>query len=293
LKLAVITDEIDSDLGHALDVMAEYGVQGAELRQLWDKNIAEAPREYWQRAKKELDARNMVVVGIASPFYKCALPGVEPEGPGGPLHSASARGLGDQIVVLERSLEAAEFFGTNLVRTFSFWKHGLLTPAQEESIVDAYAEPAAMAERAGVILGIENEHACCLGTGAQTARVLAQIASPFVCAIWDPGNAFMDGEHPYPTGYEAIREFVVHVHIKDAAVPDGALAPVWSVVGEGEIDYTGHLDALRRDGYAGWLSLETHYSGHPTKEASSRACLEGLQRLLSASSLSVSSSKEN
>ena len=44
LKLAVITDEIDSDLGHALDVMAEYGVQGAELRQLWDKNIAEAPR---------------------------------------------------------------------------------------------------------------------------------------------------------------------------------------------------------------------------------------------------------
>ena len=75
MKVAVITDEIDADLGHALDVMAEYGVRGAELRQIWDKNIAEAPQDYWRRAKDELDARGMTVVGIASPFYKCALPG--------------------------------------------------------------------------------------------------------------------------------------------------------------------------------------------------------------------------
>ena len=75
MKLAVITDEIDADLGHALDVMAEYGVPGAELRQIWDKNISDAPDEYWQRAKRELDARGMTVAGIASPFYKCSLPG--------------------------------------------------------------------------------------------------------------------------------------------------------------------------------------------------------------------------
>ena len=60
------------------------------------------------------------------------------------------------------------------------------------------AEPAAMAERRGMVLVIENEHACYLGTGAQTARVLAEIASPSVRAVWDPGNAFMDGEQPLP-----------------------------------------------------------------------------------------------
>ncbi len=91
-----------------------------------------------------------------------------------------------------------------------------------------------MAERAGMILGIENEHACCLGTGAQTARVLAEIASPAVRAIWDPGNAFMDGEEPFPTGYEAIKDFVAHVHVKDAAVPPGQPAPAWTVVGAGQ-----------------------------------------------------------
>ncbi len=280
MKLAVITDEIDADLGHALDVMAEYGVRGAELRQIWDKNIAEAPRDYWQRAKDELGARGMTVVGIASPFYKCALPGAEPDGPAGPLHSASARGLGDQIALLERCMEAARFFDTTLIRTFSFWKGGPLTPTQEEMIVDAYAEPAQMAERAGLTLVVENEHACCLATGAQTARVLEEIASPAVRAVWDPGNAFMAGELPFPRGYEAIKDFIAHVHVKDAAVPPGAPAPAWTVVGEGEIDWAGQLAALKRDGYAGWLSLETHYSGHATKEASSRACLEGLIRLL-------------
>jgi len=282
MLLAVITDEIDIDLGRALDVMAEYGVHGAELRQIWDKNIVDAPREDWQRAKDLLDGHGMQVVGIASPFYKCDLPGVEPEGPAGPLHSASARGLGDQIALLERCFEAADFFGTNLVRVFSFWKRGLLTPMQEETIADAFAEPAAMAERAGMILGIENEHACCLGTGAQTARVLEEIASPAVRAVWDPGNAFMDGEQPYPTGYEAIKDFVTHVHVKDAAVPPGQIVPAWTVVGEGEINWAGQLQALRRDGYTGWISLETHYNGHGTKEASSRACLESLQKLLAA-----------
>jgi len=280
MKLAVITDEIDANLDHALAVMAEYGVRGAELRQIWDRNIAEAPQDYWQRAKDLLDARDMTVVGIASPFYKCALPGVEPDGPAGPLHSASARGLGDQIALLERCMEAARFFDTTLIRTFSFWKQGLLTPAQEEMIVDAYAEPALMAERAGLTLVVENEHACCLATGAQTARVLEEIASPAVRAVWDPGNAFMAGELPFPTGYEAIRDFIAHVHVKDAAVPAGALTPAWTVVGEGEIDWAGQLAALKRDGYAGWVSLETHYNGHATKEDSSRACLEGLIKLL-------------
>ncbi len=280
MNLAVITDEIDADLGHALDVMAEYGVRGAELRQVWDKNIAEAPRDYWQRAKEELDARGILVAGIASPFYKCPMPGAEPDGPLGPLHSATALGLGDQIALLERCIEAARFFDTELIRTFSFWKQGPLTPLQEEMIVDAYAEPALLAERAGLTLIVENEHACCLATGAQTARVLAEIGSPAVRAVWDPGNAFMAGELPFPTGYEAIKDFIAHVHVKDASVAPGALAPAWAVVGEGEIDWAGQLAALKQSGYAGWLSLETHYSGHATKEASTRACLEGLQALL-------------
>jgi sugar phosphate isomerase/epimerase len=282
MKLAVITDEIDDDLDRALDVMLEYGVRGAELRQLWDKNIADAPRDYLDRAKAAVEKRGMTVVGIASPFYKCDLPGSETAGPAGPLHSATARGLAGQIDMLERMIGAAQFFDTTLIRVFSFWKRGPLTPGIEETIVDAFAEPAALAESAGVTLGLENEHACFVATGGQAGRIVREIGSPAVRVIWDPGNAFFAGERPYPIGYEAVRGLIAHVHVKDAGVAAGAAEPAWTVVGEGEIDYKGQLAALRADGYDGYLSLETHYRGGATKEASSRSCLEGLLALLGA-----------
>lgn len=278
VQISVITDEFDPDLDRALAIMAEYGVGSAELRTIWDKNIADAPDEYIERARKVLKERGASVAAIASPFYKCDLAESEPEGPAGPLHSATARGLGAQIDLLNRCIDVARRLDTRLIRVFTFWRRGELTPEVEEQIVDAFAEPAEIAERAGVILVVENEHACYIGTGAETAWLLTQIGSKSVRAVWDPGNAFCAGEVPYPMGYDEIAPFVAHVHAKDAR----RLAPgreEWCVIGQGEIDWAGQISALRRAGYQGFVSLETHYD-KPSKEAASRACLQALKNLI-------------
>lgn len=278
MELSVITDEIDNDLDHALDVMADYNIRAAELRTIWDKNIADAPREYWQRAKDALAARGAHVVGIASPFFKCEMPGEESSGNAGPLHNAAARGIADQIAVLTHCIEAARFFDANLIRVFSFWKRGPLTPEIEQAILDAFAEPVAIAEREGIILGLENEPACYLGTGAQTVRVLDKINSPALRSIWDPGNSYFDGiKVPFPDDYDTIKKFVTHVHVKDAETNPETGKPQWTVVGGGEIDYAGQIAALKADGFTGYLSLETHWNGPGGKEASSRACLEAMR----------------
>lgn len=73
MKLSVITDEISQDLEHAVQVMQEYRVRGAELRALWNVNIADIDDATARRAKKLLDANGIQVVSIASPFYKCDL----------------------------------------------------------------------------------------------------------------------------------------------------------------------------------------------------------------------------
>ena len=287
MKLSVITDEIDPDLRLSLSVMAEYGITGAELRQIGAKHVIDMSDYELQQVRNILDEFGAHVVGIASPFYKCDLPGVSIEGPAGNLHAASAVGLADQIDVLTRSIRVARFFGTNLVRIFSFWKRGTLTPEIESTIVDAFSEPVEIAENAGIILGLENEHACYIGTGSQAARFLGEVNSPALRAIWDPGNAFFDGEIPYPDGYNAVREYVAHIHIKDASSNATVAEPQWTVVGEGHIDYAGQFKALRSAGYDGYLSLETHYNGHETKIASSRACLDGLVRLFRNSETSA------
>jgi len=55
----------------------------------------------------------------------------------------------------------------------------------------------------------------------------------------------------------------------------------WEAIGRGELDFEGLLQALIVDGYAGAVSLETHW--HPegqTREANSRESSIGLLEAL-------------
>jgi len=279
VKLSVITDEISQEFEHALDVMLEYGVHAAELRGLWGSNIGELTPEQVERAKRALSERGMAVSCLATPFYKCDL-GEETASVAGQMHLARARGHGEQMALLERCCALAHAFGTPYIRVFTFWRRGELTPEIEARIVESFAEPIRIAEREGVTLVLENEHACFICTGAETGRVVRAIGSPRVRVCWDPGNALAAGERPYPDGYEAVRGLVDHVHVKDAALqPDGS--PKWCVVGQGAVGYAGQIEALRTDGYTGHLSLETHYVPEGgTPEDGSRECLAALRDLV-------------
>ena len=277
MKLSVITDEISMDFERALDVMLEYGVRSAELRSLWDMNIADLPDEQVAEAETLLKSRGMTVSCIASPFLKCDLAESD-EGVAGRAHQAKDRGLDEQMVLLDRCIRLADLFNTKFIRVFSFWRRGELTEDIEAQIVQAFEEPAAVAEKGGVILGLENEHACYLGTGEEIARVIKAVNSPALRAVWDPGNALCAREVPYPNGYDAVRDFVVHVHIKDA-VWEGD-KPRFVRIGDGLIDYVGQFQALKAAGYRGHLSLETHFKPGGAAEEGSRQCLASLTEML-------------
>ena len=279
MQLGVITDEISQDFEHALDVMLEYGVRGAELRGLWGTNIADLSREQVSRAKDALQERGMTAIGLATPFYKCDLTEEAADEPAGPLHLAAPLGLEQQMELLKRCIELAHEFETPLLRVFTFWRKQALTPELEERIVDAFDDPVNLAAQHGVTLTLENEHSCFIGTGAETARILSEFQSQNFRACWDPGNAFAAGETPFPGGYEEVKPYIAHVHIKDARIVQTAEhgpQPQWCIVGEGEIDWRGQIEALRRDDYKGWLSLETHFGG----ETGSRACLDALVKMI-------------
>jgi sugar phosphate isomerase/epimerase len=280
MKLSVITDEISMDFAHALDVMREYGVQGAELRSLWGQNVVDLSGAGVEKAKAILREKRLVVSCIASPVFKCELGGSTSREVG-PSHQASERTLADQPALLDRCVELAEVFGTRLVRVFSFWRRGELTPEVEDGIVKQLSRAAEVAGRKGVVLALENEHSCYLGTGEQTARVLQRVNSPHLRAVWDPGNAFCAGENPFPAGYEAIKDYIAHVHVKDAIRLDGGQC-AFVAIGDGQIDYPGQLEALKEAGYEGWLSLETHYAPYGgDSEVASRLCLAALNVMLS------------
>jgi sugar phosphate isomerase/epimerase len=114
----------------------------------------------------------------------------------------------------------------------------------------------------------------------EAAQVLAMVDHPAVGLVWDPANASILGETPFPDGYAAIpRGRIAHVHAKDCVVADHK--PTWGPVGEMALDWRGQIAALRRDGYDGWVSLETHWTGpRGDKFEASTICGENLRQLL-------------
>ena len=162
---------------------------------------------------------------------------------------------------------------------FSYWRT-VDPPAVFEDVVSALGRLADEAQDEGIVIGLENEPACNVGTAHETARVLAALEHPALQMVWDPANAFVLGERPYPDGYAELPVGrIAHVHAKDCRVRD--LVPEWGLLGEMGLDWSGQLSALLRDRYDGWVSLETHWRGPDgNRLEASRLCGERLRELV-------------
>lgn len=278
-KLGIITDEITDDLEPALAFISRYSLGYVELRQLWRKNIMNVSREELERAKQLLEKHRLQVSNIASPLFKYNLPGMPAREEKRDTFRANFTDQ-DTEDLLRKAFELAKFFGTSKIRIFSYWR--VADPEKAYPYVrDRLAKPAAVAAQNGIALLLENEHACNIGTGKELGRILREVNSPHLRGTWDPGNAAMLSEVPYPTGYKKVRGLFDHMHVKDVKKDPQTGELSWAPVGGGLIDYRGQFKALRADGYDGTVSLETHYrraDGNTVE--STRESLEGLLKIL-------------
>ena len=284
--LGVISDEISQEMDVIIETARDYRLDAIELRSIWDVKVQDLERKHLERINEELDAAGLRVISIASPFLKCEIDSEEE--------------YREHIDIFRRSIEIARALGTDLIRGFTFWRRDGLEglPRYWDQIVEKFAEPAEIAEDEDVILEIENEQSCLVGTGVDLARFLEEIDSKNVKAIWDPGNAYYDDarEEAYPVGYEALKRWIVHVHLKDVVWNKETGKPECVPIGTGEVDMEGQLRALKEDGYTGCVSLETHWRPEALDEEllqrpggkefsssgeyASRVCLENIWKIL-------------
>jgi len=283
-KLGIISDELTDNLEDALDFVSHYNLHGTELRVIWGKNIMASPQADLDRAKKLLAQHSVQVSDIASPIFKWNLPQM-------PAKADEKRDTfnanyveEDAEKLLEDSFRLARFFGTRKVRIFSYWR--VKEPEKAYPYVrDRLAKATQLAAKNDIILVLENEHSCNVGTGRELGRILKDINSPNFRGNWDPGNAVMLGEYPYSEGYQAVRDYIGHVHIKDVRKDPKTGKLDWAPVGAGVVDWKGQFQAFRRDGYQGTMSLETHYRrADGNKVESTRESLEGLFQAMKVSS---------
>ena len=280
--IAAITDEFSPDIAAAVRSMSEIGMTAAELRVVFGKNIIDLTDEELGRAKQIVNAQGMSIISIASPLLKCVLPDApEVDARFQQDIFASKHTFGDQARLTERAFEIARRMGASIVRVFSYWR--TVKPEEcFERVVIALRTLAQKAAKHNLIIGLENEQACNIATGAETARVLAAIDHPHLQVVWDPCNALVSGENPFPQGYRQLPvRRIVHVHAKDCFVNDHT--PTFGPLGECGIDWKGQIGALAADGYKGYISLETHWPGPGgDKHAGSMICGRNLKALVAA-----------
>lgn len=280
--LSVFTDEISHDLEHALSVAKQdLGLEHVELRAAWRKNVMAWNARDVKEARGLLEKYRLRVSSIAGPLFKVDWPGA-PVSPHSPRDRFGADYVYEQQdEVLARGLELARVFGTTLLRCFDFWR--LEDQAPYRAAIDARLRAAAaVAARKGVTLVMENEYACNTATGAEAARTVKAVDVPGFSLNWDPGNSAFLAETPFPDGYRAIPPSRIgHVHVKDVARKEGG-GFQWTEVGKGIIDFAGQFRALARDGYRGFVVLETHWRGGLTQEEATRRSMAGLRDALRA-----------
>ena len=246
-KLAAFTDEISQDLAHACRVVRQFGGTGVEIRSVWNTPVQKLTDAQVAELKQVVAAHGLEVCSIASPFGKCTL-----ENPGE---------VAQHFDILRRCADIANALECALVRGFAFWDRDQIPQKPWDAMVKAYEPVPAVLEEKGVVLGLENEAACYVGTAAHTRTFLDRLGCSRIKAIWDPANHVQDpqseGVPSYPDGYALVRKDMVHVHVKDAIIEtDGSRPNVF--LGEGLCQWPEQLNAFRKDGYDGYISLETH-----------------------------------
>ncbi len=149
---------------------------------------------------------------------------------------------------------------------------GMTRARAMDTFVEGLNEALAHAEREGILLLVEPEPDLLIENAEQFLELAQRIDSPAFGLNFDIGHFYCVGD-PLPETIERLRAYTRHYHLEDIAV---TRVHEHLVPGTGAIDFAGVMDAIRRTGYKGWLTVELYpYQDDP--DGAGAAALEYLQ----------------
>lgn len=234
---------------YTVEQAAKHGYQALEVRLLDGEIIpADLSAERQRQMKSLLQEHGVEMIGLGASTR---------------FSSPDAAERKANIEELRRYLQLANALGVPMVRTFGGnVAEGVTLDQTIDWVAEGLIGAISTAEAQGVTIALETHDAFC--RGAEVARVLAQVNSPHVAAIWDVHHPFRMGESIDET-WGLIGPRVRHVHLKDGIrqADDN-----WQLVlmGEGEVPCRDVLQLLHANGYQGYVSVEWEKKWHPEIE---------------------------
>lgn len=176
---------------------------------------------------------------------------------------------------LTRAVEVAHELGARVVNHYCAhvargdeWSEGLLHQYYDEAL--------RMAEKYQIYLALENEAHDITKNPAQMKKILQAMNAKYFCTNYDAVNYYQSGYEGFPYAYDLLKEFIVHVHIKNGCIyrpqfghketcrgeeMTGKLRGeciYYPTVSDGAVNVGGIIRRLQKDGYDGFCILEPH-----------------------------------
>ena len=285
MKLGVITDGINRDLRHAIDVMDEFDLTYAELQFVGDTEVGDHSPQQIKDINALLRDRGKPVSCLSRHIFAGT---TSANRPGDALHT-------QHMDVLKRVIEMAHVVGSPLVRIMTQKKEQILwgrNGAEQwnvahgawETMAPMIAPAVALARAEGVTLVVETGNGTMVNSNYTARRLIDELdAKDTLKVLWDPANNCWCHELAFPDGYAAVKDgYLGHIHIKDVHVDTPRATLEIREMGQGQLGplFRPMAEALRRDGYEGVISFESVYHpGNGDFEAGFRACIAKFKSL--------------
>jgi len=242
LDFGMVSDEISPDFNEAARYGSDWGISIFELRVLRTGRIPAVDEGELKEVLALVKNNGLRVTALSPGIFKLPL-------------SQTAKLEEELATTFPKTLALAREFGASLVIAFGFQREQNEKPEMFSRAVDFMSRAAEVAGKEGIRVIIENEPGFWCDSGANTAKLIQTVNSPHLRANWDPCNGYGTAERPFPEGYEAVKQFIANVHVKDTK--EGSLIRCVPV-GEGALDWKGQLAALVRDQLVQHVTIETH-----------------------------------
>lgn len=237
--LGIITDEVSQNIFEAASFAAKHGLDCLEVRSVNDHSPFDFTDADIADIKAAAVQYGLKVTAISAPLYKCDLD--------------DAAAIAQHQKNFEICAQRANQLGAKMIRGFDFWDIGASLETRA-AMFDVISE---ICEKYDILCVLESDPSVHAATPQKLAELLARVESPRVRALFDPGNEVWVNGAACAEGYEILKPWLAHIHIKDAAVIEGK--PDAVKVGTGVVDFESLFAKLLKDDYDGGVMLETHY----------------------------------
>ena len=242
MRIGIVTDEISLDVREAISIGVGWGLKDFEFRTCASGRVpyvSEQDLQVLSDCKKEF---GLNITALSPGLFKIPI-------------DDDAAVQKDLYEVLPATIQLARKFQTPSILTFGFVRTPEAESAEFDRVVELLGRAAELAGRDGITLALENEPGYWADSGRKTAKVLVAVNSKYLQANWDPANALGAERYPFPVGYEAVKRWVVNIHVKDVQ-RKAALECV--AIGGGKINWEGQIRALIDENRLDHVTIETH-----------------------------------